>query len=645
MAERGFGRRVSTPIGIADPSSEPQPYSPSPPMSETGRLAYAAGRFRLWGETIGFVGILIAFLAAAAWPNDPASLNALHGQILIPDKLFDAIRPSLTGLPELRATVQTSAGATVVPVLFVLGLLSVYRRRWILTGLCAAFFLFPWPALGVGQPLGAMPALLFGVLGALRYYQTRAALAVVVLGSLLLGPMLLSTFTGALAALGPSPTRYKAVTLGELGLLTSPIDVAAISSLDGDAAAYVQAQQAALQSDLGLAAASLDQIKDPSGFPEIHRQRINALYDHIAETGQDGPDRQSAVRGSYAYRLTATWALMAIGSVLGLIGPFVDVLGGQMYKRSARVGAAQARLDKLREVQPIAPAAPAFGRKPSRRPLASLAASDGTHAMDAIARRLRGYTQIATIASAITVLSVLLYLLFRLPEAGSNTAFADVALTLEAARWARSTGLTVPDPSSGLDILTALMMPGGIIILLALIFVFKVRSHWLTVAGATLLSYFVLSSVAFVHHPPRTVQATSISGAARAELARSLANSAGALPAGDAAYILAQIVYIEGKSGQIAPLLQSTQVDPDLAAHQQRIDLMQEWAIAHGAAMNAFDPPILLLPMSFVRGVAVVMPFFIATGLLVALIASGLLALAYDRRRRIAKLLSELRPA
>jgi hypothetical protein len=226
----------------------------------------------------------------------------------------------------------------------------------------------------------------------------------------------------------------------------------------------------------------------------------------------------------------------------------------------------------------------------------------------------------------------------------------------------------------------SVLMPIGFVVCPVLAFVYRRLAKWFAGGLVAILAYVLVGGLAFVDQLPREVNVTAITDDMRLELKDSVAagvqestaptvsatladvrraataevgqlsqidakahsQPGAAIAAGEAAYILAQIAYIENRPWDIGPLLGATVIDPDLVGHNQRLDLMAEWAMARGAELPDLPPSPLLLPMSVGRAAGDLAVFVALGGVVSGLAATLLHVIAGNRRHRIAELVRKL---
>jgi len=682
-----------------------------------GRLNTFSLRVLLTGELIAFAGIMLAFAAVLFWPDNPANLQGLGGRIYIPEGLaaaFDFTDPKMSTVRVLTDLAPISLKNTVIPVILLMGLAAIIRRRWMLTGLFFAFLLFPWTLIGFYFPV--RPALL-SIFGFILLGRTlplpRYAILVLVPAAYLFGGPIISTMSTTIdAMLGeqdiPSE-RYRSVEFADLIRNEGKPaieqrgygqkDLVRISTLLGMVAnpeekaghAYVAAQEFALRGELDAATGQLD-IAESHGFAHspFNARRFAVIRAHAIASGAFGNSAQAQLSARYNTHSVIASLVIVIGTALGLIGPFADIISSRIQRRVARIGDAQNRLDQQRAESYQPSQVSGLGFSAPRENIQSLAAIDGGALIAEISQRTKIYSVVALTFGGLALVCLYGSYAFWLPSPETNTAFARVGLV------GATLGL-VDQSDGGLDLgfIWDMMFPFSLGGLLLISLVFS-RKHSRPILAALLVLVAMAQIQPFV--PIRSsnheVAASSISPQLRVHLKESAkaggqtamrtlqpkgairsmqpdpslpafprvrtrltppkgtaallaATAAPALPqinSSVAAYILAQIAYLEDRPADASQML-SYITQPDILrgyVHKQRAKLMVDWVEAQGYALpdQSLKSRTHMLT-GLARKTGRVLPWFVIACGGVAAIALVLRIASGHRRRRMDSLVRQ----
>ena len=654
--------------------------------AEKERFAETASKLRLGGEIVGFIGLLIAALATILWPSDPASVAALYDKIFVPGVLTSALDfeyPRYAKLAVGEAYKTFAASNYVVPAIMVTGFTAISRRRWVLASLCAAFFAFPWSALGYQFTEASTFLFIFCVLFLIRFYHRGAAGLMRMLPMIaILGPAGFG-FGGALlgsvmnGSAGPT-VAYSTIQMADLKAQESkpktwmdgePRNI--VDTLAGlkvntpqqiAAKSYVMAQELALRGKPAEAMAALQEAK-ANGFKasSIDQQRIKAIRDNAAYAGILGDAARANVVDTYQSWHRIAWAVLVVGILLGVMGPLADVLTGGMFKRLDRIRAARAQLAAANAANGNANVANGFGRADDQKTVKSISAIEGDAVVEAISRRVTIYLVSAAGLLTVAVLAALFYQRFGLPPTGENTAFDLVALA-----GGLSTAMGVADARSfatgpyflvpGIILVYFIyakaraLMPYALAILLAGTVWPQIRSSEFfrddapQIAVSAFkpelrkqLQQIVATNAQLTLESPKPIEGGGPLGLTLAQMPP--ANISGAV----AAYTLAQIAYLGNRPTEAGAYLQQLSPSKDLVPHEhrRRIELMHDWVAAHGvpAERQAWQ-------ISNVSGQRNITALAFWLSLAAAGLGLGVLALAYianGRRSRIEDLVEQRR--
>ena len=681
---KGFGRRGSAAV---TPQFQMPPFQVAPDGG-TEHLSENARILALSGEVLAVVGLLVALIASIVQALKP--LATTMSQIYIPDVLWPAIAFTSPDADRHSQFLMPMAATLAWPALLVFGVFGVIRGRWVVVALCAAIMAFPWSVFGVLLPSSTVMLVILGCAVGLKLYRPSGVrLVIVLIIGLVAGPLIVGLLTSMLMAIlqpgGDAKQMYRVVDFMDLqangGLPQTGTDefgrkIVRVTTLEGlsartqreqGARAFVQAQERTMRGDVAGVIAALD-IVESSVYVlnTFERDRLQVARNFATSMGGYGEAARVTFETTVSRALLVDNLSFYPAVALGLLGPLGDIVGNRINRRRQRIEAAQKTLAEQRDVRPREVAAErGFGRRETGAGIQSIAAIDGEATIDAIDKRLAFYWNSALILTVTAVFCVGAGLMLWLPPAASNTAFQQIALTSDGARWARTAGLTVIDGPVSLDtVITIGFIPGLIIIGLGLTFFRRLATSIGGLALAIIL-FWQVQSFFFVDHAKFELAPSAITGNQRAELERSAAlptiAEQGKLPqrfdegAGErgmlqpphAAYVLAQLDYLEGRPQDIGKRLLVVAANQDaltVLAHEQRFDLMREWAGANG---HPVDVPIsalnMITPMNFPRMLAVPS---IAVGVvsgLGAVLGVCLLPVAIRRRRRIEDLVAQVR--
>ena len=325
--------------------------------------------------------------------------------------------------------------------------------------------------------------------------------------------------------------------------------------------------------------------------------------------------------------------------------------------------------DNARRVRPANPETTrAFGRIPSSQPMQSFAASDATLVVSKMSKRIDFYGVAVLALGVIAVLATIASFLMRLPPAESNTAFDTVDLNTAGGTWALSKGLPLIIGMPPLETLLVPWLLGGLLV--ASITYRAKKALGAAVLGVVLagLVYWQVNSLFFIGHPHYAERPGAFTQELRAELEAAAAwhipaetpqmsaaemhrltqlqREAPDLPSGAAAFILAQLDYLDGNASDIPRQLARVAQDHNsrsdaTTAEDQRLDLIQEWATTQGVVVAAQPKLRLMVPMGWVRASAQPLLLIGAASGALSLLALALSTFATRRSARLEELLAE----
>lgn len=683
-----FGRRNS-PAARSAPAfgkagesagrSDPPPVPPRDTVSE--QLESRGARALLVGELVGFAGLLIVFAAGVLWPADPAGLDVLKGLVYLPDVLRDAIPftdPKAWSRQVYAHVSEVRANNLGVPLIFFLGLAAVVRRRWLLAGLCAGFFLLPPQLFGLAFPAGFPMAILLGIAAALRQVRLegRARIAFIAAATMLM-PVLLVMFLSIVPSRqGGEKAPYLTIRFSELaensdgqGVRGTTVDaIVARGAEQAGAKAFALSQEQALRGETQAAMASLARAQ-AAGFPHnrFERRIVEAIRDYSIASGGEGEAAGTAIMERFRTRLIGTWILLLAGLIVGLAAPFGDIIATVIRRRVGRIEAAKAKLGSERP--PAGEAAIPHGGSAggASGSLTSIAAADAEQIVGAMSKRIRFYQVGAMFLGWIVLYCLGRFWVFHLPPADSNTAFDTVGLSGWTVFLGDALGVGNLHGQNGSGLVGFPMDPLSLLTVVpyALLFVRQYR----VVGLCALVVTTFLHSYRFdapLREPANPVLAQQIDTGFREALERValsgsdrggeekvgvvLSDKTGqpvefSIPvrvdASNANYVLAQIAYLEDRPEDAAHYL-GRDIDAgslDGLIHRQRLDLMREWVSAHGYGVPSKVANLeLRRPMSFARRSGnAYLAAAVAAGLLL-IVLSALLTVAGRRRGRIVEL-------
>jgi hypothetical protein len=675
---RTFGRRQVPVVQTAPVASGPASYGPDDP-ERRGTTAERLDRFgrtlRLAGELVGYGGLLLYLLSGVLLAASDA--GTVLTKVYIPPVLQDALHFDSPAIQHVEKYLVPMVGSLAWPLLVLVGAIAMFRRRFLLGGLCVATLLFPWSLVGVWLPFGTVPAVVMIGLGVVRFLDLRGLnLAVTIVVGLVVGvPVVIMAsrwIDGMLWPNGVPAVSYAVIEGADLdaniGLPSQGVDAAGrpvvrISDFDWlpdgtpeqrVAKAFAQVQLATARNDVpGILAALTIIDAAPVKLNSVEAGRTTAARNFAAVQGAFGPEEQSRVTA----RVNATSASAEIarwaGTILGLFGPFAGVVAGILRRRSRRIETAEAQLAAHRE-QPAARATAgrSFGRLASSEPMASFAAADGTAVIGAMSSRIDLYRIAAIVLGLVAVLALAASFLMRLPPGDSNTAFDAVDLTTIGGTWALTKNLPHATGLPPIDALVGQWLIGGLAIAAI---AYRIRKPiGLGIVGIVLfgLVYWQINGLFFVHTAHYEARPASFTATLRSELEMAARQQSTDTPdsmpiePGTAGFILAQLDYLEGNTARIGAHLSEVAGSQFFrlnatTAEDQRVDLMADWAAANGRPVEIKKGANLIVPMAAVR--AAVQPLLLiglGSAALVGLVL-GLAGYASRRRETLQDLVSE----
>ena len=522
--------------------------SKSPPNDdlELGRLKGVSQNIRLIGELIAFLGIMVAFFALAHWPDNPQSLQGLKGTIYFPASLatelnFSEVR--INSLVLLTDLMPISMKNAAIPVLALLGLSAILRRRWVLTGLLFAVLLFPWPLIGYHFPVRSVFLATFALILAIRILPIHfyLRLALIPLAIFFYKPVLSTTASSFASILGlkDTPTQdYRSLRFSKLQpnqptetkssnrSTTEPMTTF-LGSLDNpsDKAgyAYAQAQEHAFRGQMDAAVKLLDEAKHHNlAQSPFTQRRFEIIRNHAIASGLNGPAEQDSIISSHQTQTLISSFIVGTGILLGLMGPFAGIISSRIQRRTARITEAYTQLKQ--QSRSIIPSAAATKANSAANATSSNRTSDPDSGNDIVtkaSKRANLYSLSACILAGLSCLAAYSSVLFWLPSAGSNAAFDKVSLVGNVKTMVEQSGNLVSsngiDPGFMWSGTIPLYMPIISILLLSLI-VF--RSHAKPILAGMLLIFVAAQIYPLI--PNRSsmfeIAASSISTEVRSQL-------------------------------------------------------------------------------------------------------------------------------
>ena len=657
----------------------PPPVPPHDTVSE--QLENRGARALLIGELVGFAGLLIVFVAGVLWPADPAGLDVLKGLIHIPDILRDAIPfsdPKAWSREVYTHVREVQPNNLGIPLIFFLGLAAVVRRRWLLAGLCAGFFLLPPPLVGLAFPAGFPMAILLGVAAALRQVRLegKARVAFIAAGTMLL-PVLLVMFLSIVPSRQDGEKApYLTIRFTELaesgdgqGARGKTVEsIVARSAAQSGAKAFALSQEQALRGEAEAAMASLARAQ-AAGFPHnrFESRIVEAIRDYSIASGGEGEAARTAMIERFRTRLIGTWIVLWIGLVVGLAAPFGDIIATSIRRRVDRIEAAKAELGGKRPSTGKAAIPFSGSAGDASGSLTSIAAADAEQIVGAMSKRIHFYRVSAMFLGWIMLFCLWRYWIFHLPPADSNTAFDMVGLSGWTVFLGDALGVGNLHGQNGSGLINFPVDPFSLLTVVPYALLFVRQYRVVGLCALIVIAFLQLhrfdaplrdpaNPVAAQQMVPgfrQALERVAVSGSDRGgkeKIGAVLSDTTGrpveySMPvrvdASNANYVLAQIAYLEDRPEDAAKYL-GRDIDAGLLdglIHRQRLDLMREWVSVQGYGVPPNVANLeLRRPMSFARrsGNAFLAAAGAASLLLIVFLA--LLTIAGRRRGRIAEL-------
>ena len=637
------------------------------------RLGSWSHRLFHYGQLAVFAGLMLMLAALSILPQNPAGLVAMENTIHVPKALIEAndfTDPS--GRWGHWHPERTSFGFNpIVSLLAVVGLFALVRGHWILGGLAALFFLFPWSWFGIESPSSIFLVIGFALVAVLRIaLPERAALIILIP---LVVPLVPVTFfaSGAKPNLPPhfrdNVVSYKQIKFEDLveneTLHASDEDkigrpVIRISSIgvlkagtpeERAAKAYAWAQEKALRERPGEALV-LIQRAEASGFQhDVHSERrIRIIRDYAAASGVLGESSRQKIRLQYYLGWGLASILFVAGLLLTVSGPLSNFVSTALKDRSDRIDRLRRNLGQMRPSQENGDPGPA-----STDGLDSIAASAGLRVAGQITARTGFYRVAFAVLASLAFIGFFEYYQYGLPAVSSNTAFDRVGIT-GAIDWIVEQGEVKtyrgPGPISPITYLAYL--PALFLFMaghrrLALVAILLVMSIG-TIGMHPVKRHSDLEAAAFdFTSRMRAVIEDGLDGPVRVR-AVNLDRPADAyrptLRKLDAAYALAQIAYLENRPQETAAMLNHIE-DPNGLhglVHMQRFGLMKEWVAAKGILLRADQPePRLPRPLHFQRIMGNISLLAGIVFSLLAIVVAALWGFAEHRRTRLQDLVRQ----
>ena len=237
-------------------------------------------------------------------------------------------------------------------IIFLLGLVSIVRGRWLTVGCVIAFFTLPWPALGIEVPQESMIAAILIMGASIKLLQKRyprlfkyAAVSTIIFPlPFLIGVyfihMIIPDFKGTVEKYYTLPiakisdgNRAGIVPLGETG--TRFRHMQAGTAEQRSAKSFVMAQIYASVGDHQKASAELNAVKEIFEAGGVTGRRVIGLVEnYLAGQGTYGKAAREVSLEEYSRSLWMSRLLAVLGLILGLLGPFFDILSTRIAQRS-----------------------------------------------------------------------------------------------------------------------------------------------------------------------------------------------------------------------------------------------------------------------------------------------------------------------
>lgn len=611
------------------------------------------GRILLIGELVAFVGLLVVILVTSTWPSNPGNLPFLGDRIFVPETLLNLVpfdRPAIQshyysqGIRLIDASLGIFLFAGV-------GFLAILRRRWLLAGLAAAFFVFPFSVFGLYVPRSTVFFLtLFLIAAVLRCVRIRLFAKVgIAVFTLMLTPMVTSILSGILPDFDPRTERYAAVRFSALsenaskprvissgryeGKIrgTSFVQLPAATSEQMAARAFVLAQEKAQRGDAAAAETYLAEAR-AAAFPrtQFERQVTDDLRNFIVASGEKGPAAQAESLRRFKVAEAVAWVALVLGILAALLGPASDVLHTAIANRLRRMRHTEEHLRKVTAASGMPAGVEAnFDSVPS---------AHAAEAVEAIGKRTTVYWISSAACTWVALYCFAGYLRFRLPDANANTAFDTIAAPARSLTFLREAGLTMN--GSEIAAMIRSMVDLQAVFALGILFALFVRPLRVYALAALLVIVLFVPSR---HMAPQRVAAYPIevgelTQLVRDELKESVTTDDERIDRSLGAYLLAQVAYIEGRPNDAADNLARVTDTRMLSSmiHQQRMSVMREWVAADSHLLPPqAAAPRLPLSLERMRRVAAVFSYVALFAAAFGTIMATLAFLGGRRRRRL----------
>ena len=688
-----FGKRTG-PIPL---QAQPRPFTNTAlkdadtPAGATNELDARARILQYCSDILIFSGALLIYFVLGNWPDDPSAFSGLDNKILVPGVLRDLLPanfPAISGFRASAGNISSFYSNQAAMIIFLLGVVSIVRGRWLTLGCIVAFFTLPWSALGTEAPQEPMIAAILIMGSTIKLLQKRyprlfkfAAISTIILPlPFLIGVyfihMIIPDFKGPVEKYYALPVakisdgnRAGINPLNETG--TRFRDMQAVTADQRSAKSFVMAQIYASAGNYQEASAELNTAKQIFGAGGVTGRRVVGLVENfLAGQGIYGNAARDVSLEEYSRSLWMSRLMAILGLILGLLGPFLDILSTRMARRSkgiletsGRISVQKMKLDAI-NVSPVA--------VQQQDPLVAVDAKD---TMERMTKRIYAYRTVGLLALALALMSTNVWLSFGLPPATSNSAFQSIALL------GNSMKEFLPPKNADPGLLDDIMSAQGSTfwnLLLGAAIIFNGFGIY-TYARKYLVSFIIVMMMANIapmhgiHQPgywgtfearditPRIRQILVAATRAPQAIGREIgtqqlkpvtsgapavekkAKVAAKLNPSIAAYVLAQTAYLEGQPAVATEYLAfiSSNSIKDARA-QQRVEILRDWVGAHGfpVVMPSWSgsSTVSIATMRFVGDIAK----YVAGFSLLLIVSSLALALfAFKRRGTINELLKQ----
>lgn len=669
----GYGARMNP--GLARREIDLAAAQSTVDAADADAIAESAGPVRLLGEILAFLGMAASVFIGALAPIDPHSLQALGGNIFIPELLFGALdfetpRSVTTRIIESVASSRMEGSLEIAFI--AMGLAAVATRRFLLAGLITGFFAFPWAAFGF--PIANAPTIvtIMAIALGFRWLAPKGwRLALFAAASAVLAPFLLQIASAPLN-IASTPRNgtaftYRIVRASELfkqndratggPRITTLADLVVAGPQQESAKAFVLAQEYALAGKGPEARSALDAARS-GNRNSFELRRLSVVESWATVSGQFGDDAKAEILGDFRSKRNVNWALGLLAVLVGIGGFLLDRIAITVRQRSRRMKAAIA----ARNLKTAGASRPAGFAGPA----AAASVDDGEQALENMAKRIGVYAFVALSGGAMFVTFAYAWWRFQLPDANAYDAFHDVGLTAGLLTMALDNGWIAGQEVYGSSWLELLSMP------LALLGWINMLSPAIAVAAylglqrrfgpvarwslPILLGWVLIGQIG--REAPDfamtwTIPSEKISFLDRSALESLASRDGGAKSmdeniASQAAFVLAQIAYVENRPDGIlknmGALTEKRGLRSDAASW--RLAALRESEFAHGGpGENEATDRIGRESLDRIRSAGHWGATLAGFSALVVAMAFAAIALAFARYRRIDGLIEARRMA